>query len=105
MKYLWLIWFFVLGGVFYAYKNIPQSKPDVFPVGVDEKLYRRGRAIYRSRCTSCHNANPDLAGSVGPALRGVPEDRLIDRLTNGKGAMPPQPDMLRHAKAIREFLK
>ena len=75
------------------------------PPGRDEMLYRRGRAIYQSQCTACHNSNPDYAGSVGPALRGVSEELLVDRLTNGKGAMPAKKHLVKHVPALREYLR
>jgi mono/diheme cytochrome c family protein len=28
----------------------------------------RGKAIYTTKCISCHNANPDKKGSIGPAI-------------------------------------
>ena len=75
------------------------------PLDKNEQLYRRGRAIYQSQCIACHNANPDLAGSVGPALRGVSEELLVERLTNGKGAMPARKNLVRMAPALREYLR
>jgi len=29
-----------------------------------------GKALYSSRCTSCHNTNPTKPGSIGPDLAG-----------------------------------
>ena len=90
---------------FYLYKH---QTPDALvgkPTKTNTKLWESGRVVYQQRCTTCHNSNPDLAGSVGPSLRGVSKELLVDRLTNGKGAMPIQKDMLRFVLALREFLK
>ncbi len=29
-----------------------------------------GKAIYQSRCTSCHNTNPTKPGNIGPDIAG-----------------------------------
>lgn len=35
-----------------------------------EALAQKGRAVYVSNCLACHNADPALDGSVGPAVKG-----------------------------------
>jgi len=45
--------------------------------------YTRGKAVYNSECTSCHNTNPDLDGSVGPALRGSSYALIYNKLILG----------------------
>jgi cytochrome c6 len=51
-----------------------------------------GKAIFASKgCTACHTlADAGATGTVGPNLdqRKPPLGRVIDRLLNGKGAMP-----------------
>src|SRR5579863_4951924 len=32
----------------------------------------RGRQVFMANCASCHNANPSLDGTVGPAIAGSP---------------------------------
>ena len=72
MKRLIVILYVVLmsAGI-YALHKMPKYVSPAVPVDRDAKLWNRGRVMYQARCTSCHNSNPDLAGSVGPALRGV----------------------------------
>lgn len=86
----------------YVLKHMP--KEPMVPPGRDALLWNRGRRLYNYKCVTCHNSNPDLRGSVGPALRGVSEDLLRDRLKNGKGTMPAFPNLVRQAPAFREFL-
>ena len=106
MKKIFVLFYIVLTfGLIYLYQHRPTYVEVKPPEGVDERLWRRGRAMYNARCTSCHNPNPNLPGSVGPALRGAGQELIVDRLTNGKGAMPVQKDMVRFAKAFREYLK
>jgi mono/diheme cytochrome c family protein len=93
----------IIGVAFW--KHAPKYVEAVAPSGVDAKLWHRGMVMYKARCTTCHNSNPDLPGSVGPVLRGVSEELIRDRLTNGKGGMPAQKNMLHFVSAFREYLK
>jgi mono/diheme cytochrome c family protein len=34
------------------------------------KANTEGKAIYTSRCTSCHNTNPTKPGAIGPDIAG-----------------------------------
>jgi mono/diheme cytochrome c family protein len=36
----------------------------------EAQLAERGKSIYLSNCTACHNVDPTKDGSVGPALAG-----------------------------------
>ena len=45
-----------------------------------EKLFARGRAVYVANCTACHNADPALDGSLGPATAGSSIELLEARL-------------------------
>lgn len=106
MKYLFTImWLLTFSGMLYLFAIMPAPKRIQPPDGVNVQLWNKGRVMYGARCTSCHNSNPDLAGPVGPRLRGVTEELLRERLKNGKGGMPAQPNMLRFVPALREFLK
>jgi len=95
----------VLAGLFYVGANHAPYQEPTAPPDRDPKMWKRGRIMYQSQCTSCHNSNPDLPGSIGPKLRGVTQELLVERLTNGKGAMPPRKNLVRFAKDFREYLK
>ena len=43
----------------------------------------RGAVIYRTNCIACHNANPNLPGSLGPAIAGSPPELIADRVMHG----------------------
>jgi mono/diheme cytochrome c family protein len=105
VRYLAILYIMLGLSAYYFYQHIPRMVEVAVPVGVDERLWRRGRAMYNSRCTTCHNVDPNVPGSVGPKLRGVSEELLRDRLSNGKNGMPIQKDMLRFVKAFQEYLK
>ena len=50
-----------------------------------------GKTLFASNCAGCHTlAAADATGTVGPDLdEGKPDqDLVVDRVTNGKGAMP-----------------
>jgi len=43
----------------------------------------RGEVIYRTNCTSCHNADPNLPGPLGPAIADSPRALLDARVLHG----------------------
>lgn len=43
----------------------------------------RGAVIYRTNCIACHNADPNLPGSLGPAIAGSPRDLIAARVLHG----------------------
>ncbi|MBM3678584.1 MAG: cytochrome c [Actinobacteria bacterium] len=50
-----------------------------------------GKSIFSASCAGCHTlADAGATGSVGPNLDSTksPLDVVVDRVTNGKGAMP-----------------
>lgn len=56
------------------------------PEGGDPKV-ARGHAVYRSVCIACHNADPNLDGSLGPANAGASRELLEAKLL--RGSYPP----------------
>jgi mono/diheme cytochrome c family protein len=54
----------------------------------------RGRQVYMATCIACHNRDPKLPGSVGPAIAGSSRELVEDRvlhLTYPPGYKPKQP--------------
>ena len=49
-----------------------------------EPALARGRQTYQTICISCHNANPALAGSVGPPLKNMARAILEAKLLHGE---------------------
>jgi mono/diheme cytochrome c family protein len=47
----------------------------------------RGEVIYRTNCASCHNLDPNLPGSIGPAIAGSSRALLDARVLHA--AYPP----------------
>ncbi len=58
-------------------ESAPQSPEQM----TAEKLKARGQQVYFANCTSCHNPNPKLEGSVGPAVAGASLELLRARVT------------------------
>ena len=44
----------------------------------------RGEKIYRNICVVCHNADPSLAGPLGPAIAGLSRQLLEAKLLRGE---------------------
>jgi mono/diheme cytochrome c family protein len=44
----------------------------------------RGEAIYRNVCQVCHNADPNVAGTLGPAIAGAPVELLMAKVVRGE---------------------
>jgi mono/diheme cytochrome c family protein len=65
--------------------------------GVTAEQPTDGKSIFTANCGSCHTlADAGTAGAVGPNLDDArpPKDLVVDRVTNGKGAMPSFSDSL-----------
>ncbi len=43
----------------------------------------RGKAIYKTSCGACHNANPALPGATGPAVAGASRELIEARVVHG----------------------
>ncbi len=81
----------------------------------EEPLVTRGRTVYQTSCTACHNSNPKLAGSVGPDLFGSSLELLTLRVLDVKypegyqpkrptSQMAPMPQLKNDIPALHAFL-
>ncbi len=59
----------------------------------------RGAVIYRTNCISCHNADPNLPGPIGPAIADAPRALLDARVLHG--TYPPGYTPLRKTHTMR----
>ena len=75
----------------------------------------RGERIYRVNCIICHNTNPLVDGSVGPAVKGSSRELIEARVLRAgypRGytpkrttkAMPAQPHLAPHIDDLAAFL-
>jgi glucose dehydrogenase len=72
--------------------SVPVQAP-----GTQEPLDKAGSAVYQDHCAICHGDHLEGIAPSFPMLTGV-GDRLskaqiVDMVQNGKGAMPPAPDV------------
>jgi mono/diheme cytochrome c family protein len=77
--------------------------------GVTAEKPTDGKTIFATNCGSCHTlADAGTSGAVGPNLDDAkPSQELVtDRVTNGKGAMPPFQGSLDEAQiqAVAEYV-
>jgi mono/diheme cytochrome c family protein len=61
----------------------------------------RGKKIYRNICVVCHNADPNQAGPLGPAIAGASRELLEARLLRGE--YPPGYTPQRNTKQMPRF--
>lgn len=75
----------------------------------DQPATMDGKSIFTANCAACHTlADAGTTGTVGPNLdQSKPSKTLVvDRVTNGKGAMPPFKDSLSpdQIEAVAEYV-
>jgi len=68
-----------------------------------------GKSIFTTSCASCHTlADAGTSGTIGPNLDAAkpPKSLVVDRVTNGQGAMPSFKDSLDAAQieAVAEYV-
>ncbi|HVH07454.1 MAG TPA: c-type cytochrome [Myxococcota bacterium] len=75
----------------------------------------RGRTVYMSICTACHNADPKLDGAVGPANAGASRELVEAKVLRGQyppgytpkrpsNVMPPLPHLAGSIDDLTAFL-
>jgi len=80
-----------------------------------QKLLNSGKAAYMSTCIACHNADPKLAGAVGPEVAGASLEVLEEKILKGTypegytpkrntNLMVPLPHLKEQIPAIHYFL-
>jgi cytochrome c5 len=77
--------------------------------GVTAEQPTDGKSIFTSNCASCHTlADAGTTGTVGPNLdQSRPsKDLVVDRVTNGQGAMPSFKDSLdaQQIEAVADYV-
>ncbi len=75
------------------------------PLLEGQALVQRGRVVYQTQCTACHNANPHKPGALGPDVYGSSKELLEARIL--RGAYPPgyTPKRETHVMAALPHLK
>ena len=71
----------------------------------------RGRLVYNSQCTACHNFDPSQPGAVGPEVKGSSRALIEGKVVHGTyppgyrpkratHVMPPQPPLAPDVPAL-----
>ena len=74
-----------------------------------------GRRTYMGRCIQCHNPNPQLDGTLGPAIAGSSRELVEARVLRAEypagytpkrttQAMPAQPDLASQIEGLAAYL-
>lgn len=50
------------------------------PVSPQQTLIDRGKMVYLTNCTACHNSDPKNPGALGPEVFGSSEELIRDRV-------------------------
>ncbi len=92
-----------------AAKDIAAYVSRVAGTGVAPEAPTDGKSIFVANCGSCHTlADAGTSGTVGPNLDDSqpPKALVVDRVTNGQGAMPSFADSLDPAQidAVAEYV-
>lgn len=61
--------------------------------GGDPKIMQ-GKVVFMANCIACHNANPNLDGALGPAIKGSALELIQARVMHGEyppGYSPKRP--------------
>jgi mono/diheme cytochrome c family protein len=59
----------------------PATSPAPEPEPLDPAaLVQRGKVVYATNCTACHNPDPSQDGSLGPAITGSSHDLIEKRV-------------------------
>ena len=92
-----------------AIKDIAVYVGAVAGTGIVAEKPTDGKSIFAANCGSCHTlADAATTGTVGPNLdqSKPPKDLVVDRVTNGQGAMPSFKDSLDAAQiqAVAEYV-
>ncbi|MEE3327562.1 MAG: cytochrome c [Myxococcota bacterium] len=69
------------------------------------ELVAKGRQVYMSNCTACHNMNPAQKGSLGPAVSGSSEALIEARVVHGNYPPGYTPKADTHLMVALPYLK
>lgn len=92
-----------------AVKDVAAYVGNVAGTGVQAEQPTDGKSIFAASCGSCHVlADAGTRGTIGPNLdqSKPPKPLVVDRVTNGKGAMPAFKDSLdpEQIDAVAEYV-
>ena len=92
-----------------AVQDIAKYVGAVAGTGVTAEKPTDGKTIFTTNCASCHTlADAGTSGNVGPNLDQAkpPKSLVVNRVTNGQGAMPPFKDKLddQQIQAVADYV-
>lgn len=84
-----------------ASEDAGSASPAASPQSTQEALVERGRQVFQTNCTTCHNIDPRQPGPVGPAIAGSPLELLRYKVLHNE--YPPGYKPQRTTKAMIPF--
>jgi mono/diheme cytochrome c family protein len=82
-----------------------ESKPDNTLKNPLDLAYERGRTIYQTQCTACHNSDPHKSGAIGPDVFGSSRELLEARVLRAEYPTGYKPKRETHQMAALPHLK
>lgn len=82
-----------------------ESKPDVTPKSPIDPVFERGRTIYQTQCTACHNSDPRKPGPIGPDVFGSSRELLEARVLRAEYPAGYKPKRQTHQMAAFPYLR
>ncbi|MEO5970075.1 MAG: c-type cytochrome [Bdellovibrionia bacterium] len=82
-----------------------ESKPATSSKDLFNPVYERGRTVYQTQCTACHNSDPRRAGSIGPEVFGSSRELLEARVLRAECPAGYKPKRETHQMAAFPHLK
>jgi mono/diheme cytochrome c family protein len=82
-----------------------ESKPGAVPKDPFNPAFERGRTIYQTQCTACHNSDPRKSGSIGPDVFGSSNELLEARVLRAEYPRGYKPKRETHQMATFPHLK
>jgi len=82
-----------------------ESKPDLRPKNPLDLTFERGRTVYQTQCTACHNSEPHKPGSIGPDVFGSSRELLEARILRAEYPAGYKPKRETHQMAAFPHLR
>ncbi|MBE8394169.1 cytochrome c [Leptospira borgpetersenii serovar Hardjo-bovis] len=75
--------FFRLSFIFFFFILVFSTCKEEENLSPEQKSIFQGKGLYLANCSACHNQNPAVDGTIGPAIQGSNFELLKARIVEG----------------------